>query len=186
MVKSCSAPTATGSRQGEMRLLQSPQPEVSPETQHQEQWKPDLEDEQQWTSAGRSPFKSKSSQCEFGELLSGQKESLGVSPLHQGAHLGWGVKCESGMHIIFAKYDSKRQSMSQKERKMRKGVMLKGSPKGSKLLFFVGGMKGYCSYMTRIAFFTFSFSITAAKFSQDSMFMLTKINFSLLLKNYVQ
>lgn len=36
---------------------------------------------------------------------------------------------------------------------MRKEVMLKGSPKESKLLVFVGGMKGYCSYMTRIAFF---------------------------------
>lgn len=72
--------------------------------------------------------------------------------------------------------------MSQKERKMRKGVMLKGSPKGSKLLVFVGGMKGYCSYMTRITFFTSPFSITAAKFSQDSMFMLTKINFSPFIK----
>lgn len=69
---------------------------------------------------------------------------------------------------------------------MRKGVMLKGSPKGNKLRFLVRGTKGYCAYMTRIAFLTFPFSIIAAKFSQDSMFMLTKINFSLLLKNYVQ
>lgn len=69
---------------------------------------------------------------------------------------------------------------------MGKGAILKGSPKGSKLLFLLKGMKGYCSYMTRIAFLTFPFSIIAAKFSQDSMFMLTKINFPLLLKNYVQ
>lgn len=78
--------TATGSRQGEIGLLQSPQPEASPETQHQEQWKPDLEDKQQGTCAGRPPFKSKSPQCEFTELLLGQKESLGVSPLQQGPH----------------------------------------------------------------------------------------------------
>jgi len=64
--------------------------------------------------------------------------------------------------------------------------MLKGSTKVSKFLFLVRGMKSYCSYMTRIPFLTLPFSIIAAKFSQDSMFTLTKINFSLLLKNYVQ
>lgn len=89
-------------------------------------------------------------------------------------------------YVSYLQKRTAKQSMSQKERKMRKRVMLKGSPKDSKLLIFVGGMKGYCSYMTRIAFFTFPFSITAAKFSQDSMFTLKKINFSLLLKNYVQ
>lgn len=48
----------------------------------------------------------------------------------------------------------------------------KSSPEGSKLLFLVKEMKGYYFYMTRITFLTFSFSIIAAKFSQDSMFTL--------------
>lgn len=172
MVSSCSAPAAAGSSEGEAGLLCSARAVVSLKTQHQEQLKPDLEDKQWGLSVGRSPcFESESPQRVFGKFLPAQKgsfggfcPSLGCAPWFEGEWIS----------DTWAKRSSKRWSLSKKERKIRKWVTLKDSPKGSKFPFLLRGMKGCCSYMTTIAFLTLPISIIAAKFSQDSMFTLKK------------
>lgn len=91
MVSSCSVPTAAGSRHGEAGLLWSTQPAVSPETQHQEQLKPELEDKQRGVSLSRSPgLKAKTQSLNFVSSFWHKREVWGVLPFTRVYTLGWG------------------------------------------------------------------------------------------------